>query len=57
MYIFMKGELVWQKYYVERKYMSTKKTVWMNSENTIGILISTYAFQKSVSHGRLILLI
>nr|DAZ13737.1 MAG TPA: hypothetical protein [Caudoviricetes sp.] len=37
--------------------MSAEKTVWMNSENTIGILKSTYAFQKLASHGRSILLI
>ena len=43
-----KGELSWQKSYIRRKYMSTKKTVWMSLENTIGILISIYVFQKLV---------
>lgn len=52
-----KGELVWQKSYIRKKYMSVEKTVWMNSENTIDILKSTYAFQKLASHGRSTLLI
>lgn len=43
-----KGELSWQKSYIRRKYMSTKKTVWMSLENTISILISIYVFQKLV---------